>query len=60
MAKNVLQGRRHNFPHFLTEHPQTFQSYVSEPETPKETEAPCPSEVPTSGTQNQTKNVIVR
>ena len=48
-----------NFPHVLTEHPQTSQSYVSEPETPKKPEAPCPSELPTSGTQNQTKNVIV-
>ena len=44
-----------NFPHILTEHPQTFQSYVSEPETPKTTKASCSSEVPTSDTQNQTK-----
>ena len=42
-------------PHVLTEHSQTSQSYVSEPETPKKTEALWPSEVPTSGTQNQTK-----
>ena len=44
-----------NSPHVLTEHPQTSQSYVNEPETPKITEASCSSEVPTSGTQNQTK-----
>ena len=31
------------------------QSYVSEPETPKITEALCSSEVSTSGFQNQTK-----
>ena len=44
-----------NSPRVLTEHAQTSQSYVSEPETPKITEASCFSEVPTSGTQNQTK-----
>ena len=42
-----------NSPPVVTEHPQTSQSYVSEPETPKITEAWCSSEVPTSGTQNQ-------
>ena len=54
MAKNIHWARRHS-PHVLTEHPQTSQSYVSEPETPKVTEASCSSEVPTSGTQSQTK-----
>ena len=44
-----------NSPHVFTEHPQTSQSYVSEPETPKITEASYSSEIPTSGTQNQTK-----
>ena len=44
-----------NSPYVLTEHPQTSQSYVSEPETPKITEASCSSELSTSGTQNQTK-----
>ena len=39
----------------MTEHPKTSHSYVSEPETTKITEASCSSEVPTSGTQNQTK-----
>ena len=44
-----------NMPIPTYEHPQTSQSYVSEPETPKITEASCSSEVPTSGTQSQTK-----
>ena len=44
-----------NSPRILTEHRQMSQSYVSELETPKITEASCSSEVPTSGTQNQTK-----
>ena len=34
---------------------QTSQSCVSEPETPKITGTSCSLEVPTSGTQNQTK-----
>ena len=40
----------------MTEHPQASQSYVSEQETPKITEASCSSEVPTSGTQNQKRD----
>ena len=48
-----------NSPHVLTEHPQKSRSYVSEPETPKIFEASRSSEVPTSGTQNQTKKRFV-
>ena len=45
-----------NFPHVLTEHPQTSQSYVSEPETSKITEALCSSELSPSGTQNKKRD----
>ena len=46
-------GKKTEFPHmFWSNIPQTSQSYISEPETPKIT---CSSELPTSGTQNETK-----
>ena len=58
-SRTFIGQEDRNSPHVLTEHLQTSRSYVSEPETPKMSEASRSSEVPTSGTQNETKKRVV-